>query len=198
MRWAADPVAESAAFLGELSRALDAIPCAAVARATDILLDAAGSGARIYAFGNGGSAATASHLVCDLEKTAQVPGERAVRAFALNDNAALVTAWANDVDFERAYAEQVAALVEHDDVVVAISVSGSSANVVAALRAAADIDARTIALVGADASAAAALADVAINVPSNDYGVVESAHLAIVHAFTRVLARRAVDAPLPG
>src|SRR5437762_9072652 len=83
-------------YLARLANLLGSISAEAMSRAVELLLEARAHGRRVYVIGNGGSAATASHLVCDLVKTAEVPGVAPLRAFALTDNTALLTAWAND------------------------------------------------------------------------------------------------------
>jgi D-sedoheptulose 7-phosphate isomerase len=139
--------------------------------------------------GNGGSAATASHFVCDLVKTARGAGMAPMRAFALVDNVPLLTAWANDCAYERSFAEQILALVEPGDIVVVISASGNSPNVVAALAAASTCGARTIGLLGFDGGAVRDLVDVAVHIPCDDYGLVEDAHAAIAHAMTTAIGQ---------
>jgi D-sedoheptulose 7-phosphate isomerase len=169
-------------FLTDLARLLEHVRSDAFDQAVQVLLDARAVGRRVYVIGNGGSAATASHVVCDLVKGAQVPGHRPLRAFSLSDNTPLLTAWANDSTYDRVFAEQLEALVEPDDVVIAISASGKSPNIVAALTTARANGARTIGLLGFDGGTALPLTDVAIHVPSSDYGLVEAAHLAIGQA----------------
>jgi D-sedoheptulose 7-phosphate isomerase len=171
-------------FLAELARLLDGVPLEAVQRAVALLLEAQAAGRRVYVIGNGGSAATASHLACDLNKSTLMPGLLPLRVQALADNVPLLTAWANDTTFERVFAEQVAGLVEPDDVVIAISASGRSPNILAGLEAAAARGARTIGLLGFDGGQALALVDHPLHVPSDDYGLVEAAHLALGQAIT--------------
>jgi D-sedoheptulose 7-phosphate isomerase len=169
-------------YLADLARVLLLVPGEAIEQAVAMLLDARARGKRVYVMGNGGSSATASHFVCDLVKTARVAGFDPVRAFALTDNTPLLTAWANDSAYEHSFAEQVGALVDPDDVVIGISASGNSPNIVAGFRAAADAGARTIGLVGFDGGKARDLVDVAIHVASHDYGLVEDTHSALTHA----------------
>jgi D-sedoheptulose 7-phosphate isomerase len=181
--------ATASAYFGDLADVLAHVPTAAVARAVDLLLRARATGHRVYVMGNGGSAATASHFVCDLTKTARVAGNAPLRAFALADNAALLTAWANDTSYERVFSEQITGIVEPGDVVIAISASGNSPNVIAGLKAAIDCGAHTISLVGFDGGRAARMVDVPIHIPSHDYGLVEDAHSAIGHALARAMLR---------
>ncbi len=174
-------------YLAQLGRVLALVPADALGRAIALILEARAIGKRIYIMGNGGSSATASHFVCDLVKTASVGSLQPVRAFALTDNTPLMTAWANDTEYARTFAEQVAALVEAGDVVIGISASGNSPNILAGLRAAGGRGARTIGLVGFDGGAAQALVDVAVHVPSRDYGLVEDTHSALTHAITAAI-----------
>jgi D-sedoheptulose 7-phosphate isomerase len=186
----------SAAASGVLSGVLEAvagIDTAELERAVAALADLRRRRARVYIIGNGGSASTGAHLACDLAKTAGGHARARLRATALSDAVSLLTAWGNDVSFDRVFANQLEVLVEEGDGVVVISVSGSSPNVLAALRTARSLGAVTIGLLGADGGAALDLLDIALRVPSRDYGVVESAHLAIVHAVTAALRDRAGD-----
>jgi D-sedoheptulose 7-phosphate isomerase len=118
----------------ELAAVTVAMPFGEVARVADVLLDCHRCGGTIFVLGNGGSAATASHFACDLAKGARAGGLPPFRVVPLTDNVPLITAWANDTSYEQVFAEQLAALVRPDDVVVAISASGNSPNVLAAAR----------------------------------------------------------------
>jgi phosphoheptose isomerase len=187
-----------AGFMTALAEASLAVSTDALREAAELLLDAQANGRRVYVMGNGGSASTATHFVCDLIKTAQVPGHRPLRAYSLTDNPALVTAVGNDMSFDESFSFQVGALVEQDDVVIAISASGKSPNIIAGLVAATAVGARTIGFLGFDGGPANELVDISIHVPWHDYGIVESVHLGVVHALTLAI-RRALqgdDAPI--
>lgn len=151
--------------------------CAAVLRA------AVATGTRIFTFGNGGSAATASHLACDLTGRGRGPTGRRARVRTLYD-AATTTAIANDHGYDEVFCRLLDGDAEPDDVAVAISVSGRSRNVVRALEAARRGGVVTVGLLGGDGGAARPLCDVAVTVPCIDYGVVESVHLAVVSTET--------------
>lgn len=191
--------AESAvtSYLDNLRHLLSKVPADRLAAAIDLLLEARMSSRRVYVMGNGGSAATAAHFACDFQKTAAIPGQTPLRAMALTDNTALMTAWANDSAYEHVFAGQIMALAEAGDVVLAISASGNSPNIVAGLTAAAQIGARTIALVGFDGGAASQIAHVTVHVPCHDYGLVEDVHSALGHAMTsairQAIARSAME-----
>jgi D-sedoheptulose 7-phosphate isomerase len=176
-------------YLAELANVLTLVPSEAVARAIDLLLDARAAGRRVYIIGNGGSAATASHFACDLVKTAHVAGCAPLRVSALTDNASILTAWSNDFSYERSFAEQILALVEPDDIVIGISASGNSPNIVAGFSAALSKGARTIGLLGFDGGASLRIVDVAIHIPYRDYGLVEDTHAAVTHAVTAAIRR---------
>jgi phosphoheptose isomerase len=182
-------------YLDALADVLRSVPDEPVERAIGMLLEAQATGGRVYVMGNGGSASIASQFVCNLVKTAYVPGHRPLRAFALTDNTPSLTDWANDSAYDQIFAQQIEALVDEGDVVIAISASGKSLNIVAALRAAASRGARTIGLLGFDGGSALDLVDIAIHVPYHDYGLVEDTHMAIGHAFTRAI-RRALESEI--
>jgi D-sedoheptulose 7-phosphate isomerase len=178
-----------------VAETLQRVPVEPLNRAIDLLLAARTAGRRVWVVGNGGSAALASHLVCDLTKTAAQDGGRPLRSFALTDNVPLLSAWANDTAYERVFAAQIEALVDRDDVVIAISSSGKSPNIVAAVRSAQACGAQVIGLIGFQGGDTRDLADVAIHVPANDYGVVEDVHAAVGHALAAAL--RSIPAEVP-
>ena len=177
----------SIGFLARLTELLPLVPGRSLAQALSLLLRVHEAGKRVYAIGNGGSAATASHLVCDFLQMPEGVGCRPIRAVALADSAAVITAVANDRGYSQLFDRRINALVEAGDVVVAISVSGQSPNVVQGLSAAKAMGAHTIGLLGGDGGDALKLADVAIHVASDDAGLVETVHLAIVHAMAAAL-----------
>jgi len=177
----------TAQFLAELSDAISNVSSEVLERAAQVLLAARKAGRRVYVIGNGGSAATAMHLACDLTKSAQVTGRKPLRAFALSDNVSLVTAWANDVSYDQVFSGQLSALLDPEDVVIAITASGRSPNIVAGLHAASAKGAHTIGLLGFDGGTAGQLVDTLIHIPSHDYGVVEACHLAIGQALVAAI-----------
>jgi D-sedoheptulose 7-phosphate isomerase len=167
------------------------VPLAPIVQAAERLLEVARAGGLLLLAGNGGSAATASHMALDLGKSTlgRPPHHdvRRLRAISLADPSPVVTAWANDTGFGGVYAEQVRSLARPGDAVMLLSVSGDSPNVLAAARAARHVRATVIALLGHPGGAMRRLADIAVVVPSQDYGVVEDVHLAINHMITNYL-----------
>ncbi len=177
-------------FMDDAAAGLRAVPIPEVARAAEVLDKARARGSRVYALGNGGSASTATHMACDLSKTALRPGIPPLRAFSLADGNAVLTAYANDVSYDDVFARQLVTNAEPGDVVVAISASGRSPNVLAALRVARSMGLFSIGMLGCDGGAAIDLVDLVMLVESTDFGVIETAHLGIVHALTTALAAR--------
>ena len=172
-------------YLGEIRRCVDSLPMADVARFLECLERAYQDDRQVYIIGNGGSAATASHMACDLAKNVypatSMGTVRRFRVSSLTDNVALITALANDCGYDRVFSEQLTNVLQKDDLVVAISASGNSPNILDALALARDRGARTAALLGFDGGRARDMVDVALVVGSHDYGHVEDLHLVVNH-----------------
>jgi D-glycero-D-manno-heptose 1,7-bisphosphate phosphatase len=166
-------------LLAECVRGIDR---AAVARLVDAVRRARDGGGMVYTLGNGGSAATASHLALDLAKNTRRPDRSHVRALCLADNAGLLTAWANDSHYEEVFAAQLDAVARPGDLVVAVSGSGNSKNVLRAIEVARAHGAATFGIAGFDGGKLAAAAEECVVVRSDNMQLVEDAHMAIVHA----------------
>ncbi len=151
----------------------------------------------VFAAGNGGSATTASHLICDLAKTARPEHGRALRGTALTDQA-LLTAYANDVAYDEVFSAQLTAIGRPDDCLVVISASGRSPNILRALSAARGIGMRSVALLGDGGGPALAMADVSVTVAHSDPGIVETVHMAVLHSMTAALRSRLAEAAVLG
>jgi len=139
---------------------------------------------RIFLIGNGGSASTASHFVCDLNKTSNIQGINHSQAFALNDNSPLVFAISNDISFESVFEEQLKNYLEKDDILVSISGSGNSANIIKAVNYANKIGAITIGLTGFDGGRLKKICSECLVVPSDKMYHIEDVHLTINHLIT--------------
>jgi D-sedoheptulose 7-phosphate isomerase len=172
-------------LLARLHGALDELEVAALEAAAGSIGDAWREDRRVFVLGNGGSAATAQHFVCDLHGATR--GRRRLSAFSLTDNAPLLSALANDLGYERVFSEQIDANARAGDVVIVISASGDSENVVRAITAARDAGARTVGLLGFGGGRARGLVDVAIVSSSKHYGVVESVHSAVTHILAELV-----------
>ncbi len=180
------------AYLAGVSALMAALPTAQIAAAADLLLAAWRRRARVYVCGNGGSAAIASHFAGDLNKGANVAGRCRFRASALVDNTPALMAWSNDDGYDAAMAEQLRNFVEPGDLVIGISGSGNSANVINALALARQAGASTLAMVGFDGGRLAQpeLSQVAIHVPSDSMEQVEDAFGVLCHCLLYTLRRQ--------
>ncbi|MGD0587295.1 MAG: SIS domain-containing protein [Thermoplasmata archaeon] len=163
----------------------------AIQRIVPVLLKARADDRTIFFFGNGGSASTASHFVTDIAKVAggtEGRGKgRRFRCISLNDNIPGMTAWANDVGYAEIFAGQLKALAEEGDVVVAISGSGNSPNVLEAVKTAHAMGLATIGLTGIGGGKLKDLVDVPLVVPSNSMQHTEDTHLIVLHLLTAYL-----------
>jgi D-sedoheptulose 7-phosphate isomerase len=144
----------------------------------------------IIVCGNGGSAATATHFACDLGKWTVTEGRRRLRALALTDNAALMTAWSNDTAYERVFVEQLMSCFRPGDTLVTISGSGNSPSVLRAIEWANSQKATTIGLTGFSGGKLAPLSTIAIITPSHFMPEVEDIHSAICHGLAVSLGKR--------
>ncbi len=165
----------------ELHQALDTIDLDKVARAIEILARARDEGRHIFVCGNGGSASTASHFATDLVKGASFGRTPRFRIMALTDSLPTITAYSNDVSYECIFAEQLKNFAEPNDVVVAISGSGNSPNVVCAMEYANSIGCRTIALTGRDGGKLGPLAQLNIQIAQQHMGRIEDLHMVVLH-----------------
>ena len=168
-------------YLQKQKEALDSIPLDAVARLINRLRAALAEDRQIFVFGNGGSAANASHFVTDLGKGASDKVGRRFRCLSINDNVSWITALGNDYAYEDVYARQLENYARPGDLVLVMSVSGNSPNVVKAVEWARRNGVYTAALVGGKRGRLAELADEPVVINSHHYGRVEDAHMAICH-----------------
>lgn len=182
---------DAGAYFGDYARALASAAGSVDRRALDqaaaILLAAYTRGARVFSCGNGGSAAIANHMQCDQVKGLRSGTDLAPRFTSLSSNVEVMTAIANDLAYEEVYAYQLQAQAEPGDVLVVVSSSGRSPNIVRALTWARDHGLKTIALTGFTGGDARLIADTAIHVDSTNYGVIEDLHQAITHALAQYL-----------
>jgi phosphoheptose isomerase len=159
-----------------------------VVRAAGEIAAAVGSGRKVLAFGNGGSAADAQHFAAELVGRF-LRERRGIAAIALTSDASVVTSIANDCGFERVFARQLEALGDAGDVALAISTSGGSANVLAGVHAASARGLRTIALTGRDGGALGAAADIHLNVAAVSTARVQEVHRTLLHAICEIVER---------
>ena len=175
------------AYGAEISRAAKTVEPAALDRAAAILLDAYSTSAGVFSCGNGGSASIANHLQCDHVKGVRTTTDLTPHVMSLSTNAELLTAIANDMGYENVFVYQLQSQSSAGDVLVAVSSSGRSPNIVRALTWARDHGLRTIAITGFDGGIAKSVAEVAIHVDCSNYGVIEDLHQAIMHALAQYI-----------
>ena len=175
------------AYVDQLVETLQKLPYGRIERLVRILDEARRRGSKVLIFGNGGSAATASHMACDLGKGTAREGQPRLRALSLTDNVSLLTAAGNDLGYEEIFVEQLRILLEPGDVVIAISASGNSENVVRALDYAGECGAIRVGLIGFDGGKVKERVDECIWIENHNYGQVENVHLIIDHIITSIL-----------
>jgi D-sedoheptulose 7-phosphate isomerase len=168
-------------YIDSLQSTLYNLPMEQIEQVIEVLLEAQQARKTVFIFGNGGSASTASHFACDLGKGTAQPGVPRLRVISLTDNVELITAWANDTAYEHIFTEQLRGLVEPGDVVIGISGSGRSANVLNAINLAKQSGATTIGLTGFDGGLLADMVDVPVVVPNYCMEQIEDVHLILEH-----------------
>jgi D-sedoheptulose 7-phosphate isomerase len=177
-------------YVAGLKRTLDRMPWDRVDRIVDLLDTARLAGHQVFIFGNGGSASTASHMACDLGKNTVMPGTPRLRTLSLNDNMALFSALGNDYGYENVFVEQLHNLVDAGDVVIAISASGNSLNVLKAVTLATERGATTVGLCGYAGGKLAKIVDLAIIAENDCIEQVEDIHLILEHMITSAMRER--------
>lgn len=171
---------------------VEALPREEIRRVVLALRETGERNGQVFLLGNGGSAATASHMACDLGRIPATPGGRPLRALALTDNVATITAWANDVSYEEVFARQLLCLVQPGDLVIALSGSGNSPNVLRAVAVAKAAGARTVGFTGYPGGKLRQLVDISIVAPGRCIEQAEDAHLVLDHVIS-VALREAQD-----
>jgi len=184
-------------YVRDLTTALNSLDLGAITKVIETIWDAYQNDRQIFVFGNGGSAASASHIVTDLTKGAlghrgDAPA-RPVRAISLTDNLPLLSAWANDVGYDSVFLGQLRPYLRQGDVVMGISASGNSENVLRAIRYAREVGTTTIGLTGFGGGALAPLVDLSLVVDSNHYGVVEDVHMQTGHIICYYFRQRILE-----
>lgn len=182
-------------YFDDIKTTLDTLPHEPILQAIDILHQARITGRKIFIMGNGGSASTATHFVCDLAKNTRVAGWPHFKVIGLADNMAAFSAYGNDDGYENVFKLQLANLVEPDDVVIGISCSGNSPNVINAVSLAKEVGATTIGFTGFEHGKLGSLVDVELHVPGQHIEYMEDLHLLLEHLITKVLRERATTTP---
>ncbi len=182
------------AYADEIARACKTIDPEGFDRAAAILAEAYSRDARMFSCGNGGSASIANHMQCDHVKNVRTTTDLLPRVLSLSTNVELLTAIANDMGYENVFVFQLQSQARPGDVLIAVSSSGRSPNIVRALTWARDNGLHTIAITGFDGGAARTVADAGVHVDSTNYGVVEDLHQAIMHALAQYIRQSRMTA----
>ncbi len=176
-------------YTSEMQTALILLRAEEIEGVAHVLQQAMSRQGLVYVFGNGGSAATASHLAADLSRNVPVRGDDRLRVLALSDNVPWLTAVSNDECFEDCFAAQLRHMLTPKDVVIGVSASGDSENMVRAFDVARRVGVERLAMIGFDGGRLARMATQRIWVDSYDYGIVESVHSFVGHMLVSLLAR---------
>jgi D-sedoheptulose 7-phosphate isomerase len=188
--WLSPGVSEVSRFVSKytagLMQVMQKVSVESISQFVDVLLRARAEDKQIFIIGNGGSASLASHLATDLIKERFPDPRYLFRVMSLTDSASTITATANDFGYDLSFVNQLKPWVREGDVVVAISSSGNSANIVKALEYASDAGARTVGLLGFDGGKAASLVNTLVQIPcgTGQYGFAEDATSVIAHMIT--------------
>jgi len=181
-------------YIDRLKVALDMVDQSKVIHLIEKIQSMIGTERTVFIAGNGGSASTGSHMACDLGKTilGKNPREKKerLRTICLNDNIPLMTAWGNDEGYEYIFSEQLRNLGKKDDLLIIITGSGNSANIMEIAKIAQQMGIKTYGILGFNGGKVKALLDDFLLVESNDYGIVEDMHMILVHLITDWLKKQ--------
>lgn len=174
-------------YYNELKTSLDSISAVELGEIVAVLKRTAADNKMIYICGNGGSAATASHMACDLAKGTRIPGFPYFKAICLNDSMAQLSAWANDTSYDNCFSGQLEGLGQPGDVLITISGSGNSGNVLKAAQTAEQLGMTNIGFIGFQGGKLKNLVDYSIVIPAQNIEQVEDAHMSLVHSIATAL-----------
>jgi D-sedoheptulose 7-phosphate isomerase len=177
-------------YFSRLSETLKKLDIQVIEQFVDALLQARDNENTVFIFGNGGSAATASHVTGDFLKGISYELDKRFRVICLSDNTSGITAISNDLGYEDIFVEQLKAFLKKNDLVIGISGSGNSVNVVKAIEYASVQGAKTVAMCGFQGGRIKELADLVIHVPVHDMEITEDIHIIIFHAIKQVLIKK--------
>jgi len=177
-------------YLNRVRELLSHLPMGEIESVVDTLYTTYAAGRQVFVMGNGGSAAAASHFVCDLAKGAIVEGKPRVKALCLTDNVPLLTAWANDTNYTNTFGEMLKNYCMPDDLLVGCTASGMSPNIINAMAVAREFGVHTIALVGYSGGTVKDIVDQAIVIPSDSITQIEDVQMLLFHLFASALRVR--------
>ncbi len=178
-------------YFSQIKKTIDALPIESIEEVIALLHEARLKGRQVFIMGNGGSAATASHFVCDLAKRTRIKGLPHFRVIGLTDNMPIFSAYANDEGYDMVFAEQLNNFIRQDDVVIGISASGNSLNVINGIRLANKRHAKTVGFTGLTGGELRKIVQVCVHVPTDRVDQAEDFHLMIEHLIADTLAQQA-------
>ncbi len=184
-------MSEVTTYFHDLIQLINLLPQDRIQDVIDLLDRARYEGRSIFLFGNGGSAATASHFACDLGKGTRAAGKPDFRVMAIGDGLPTLTAYGNDMGYDRVFAEPLGAWARPGDIALGISGSGNSANVLRAMETAREKKLGTVGFIGFKGGKLKDLVDLSVIAESDDMGQIEDAHHITQHAICAALLKRA-------
>lgn len=174
-------------YVDELRDTLDQIDRTEIEKLGEMINEAREKGKHVFVLGNGGSAAAASHWVCDFGKGINIGDSKRLKIFAPSDNSSIFSAYGNDNAYNQTLVEQLKNFLQPEDLVISLSVSGNSGNLVESHKFAKEIGAKTVCIVGDYNGKLLELSDFPILIQSKNYGVVEDIHVILDHAISQKL-----------
>jgi D-sedoheptulose 7-phosphate isomerase len=180
-------------YLENLRRALNSVPAQSLAETIAVLAYARTHGNKVFLMGNGGSGSTASHFATDLGKGTAVQGKPRFKVFPLNDPMPTVSAYSNDMGYEFIFSEQMKAFIERGDIVIGISTSGKSRNVLEAMKVAREAGAVSIGMTGFDGGTLKGMVDVSLHIPEASTPRVEDTHHIMMHLICECIKTQESD-----
>lgn len=197
--WPETPYSKASSYADDyferLAKASQTINRDAVERAAHLLAEVAKAGNRIYCCGNGGSAAIANHLVCDCLKGIRTDSILKPQVVSLSSNIETITAIGNDIGYDEIFRFQLESLARPGDLLITISSSGGSPNIVAAVEWAKANGVRSIAMTGFSGGKSRELADISLHVDADNYGIIEDLHQSLMHLLAQYTRQSHLDDP---
>lgn len=176
-------------YIDDIKNAVENLDKEKIQEAINVILEAYKNDKQIFIMGNGGSASTSSHFACDLGKGTIIEGKKRFKVMSLNDNMALITAFSNDYGYEYVFEEQLKNLINEGDIVVAISASGNSTNIIKGIKYSKEKEAYIIGFSGFNGGKLKEMADLCIHVNNNNYGQIEDVHMFLSHMISQNIKR---------
>ena len=175
-------------YLSRLKQTIDCLPVEKINELMNVLIQAKNDGRTVFIMGNGGSSATASHFVCDFNKGVSFHKDNKFKFICLNDNIPSIMAYANDISFEEIFVHQLKNYFQKGDIVMGISGSGNSINVIRAIEYANVNGGITVGLTGFDGGKLKKIVNHNVNIPINDMQITEDLHMVLDHCMMSILS----------